>query len=212
MLFLSNHGPQKRGRGSKGTRLNDKVLDEIFDWVNVGYRNKSLKVFVQPKLPLEDLYLHIVSDPAQRRGWVRSGYDGLETSFDILPAYAPPPPLTNKPLYVFRFLPPQGWLHPKAERWVLWDVQQQCVTLTSALQEFCFPRIHPNPDKESFWIVLEIPRDKTSDLVELQMRADDIQPEDIEMGEKDTPEVSFATHLKDKVYRPVHVHTWFNCY
>jgi len=131
---------------------------------------------------------------------VRLGYEGLETSFDVFPAYAPTSALTKTPLYVFRFRLPPGWPHPKDERWVLWDVVRQGVTLTSTLQEFCFSRIVRDQRKNpgAFRIVLAKLEGTMGELVELRMQATDIREQDIEMGELDTPEISFEKYLKGK--------------
>lgn len=136
---------------------------------------------------------------------MRLGAAGLETSFDILPAYAPPTSADSTspppPLYVFRFRPPPGWPgDKKKKRWVLWDVVRQGVTLTDTLQDFCFPQIIPdkkNPDV--FRIVLDNKQGgPLGQLVELRMQATEITPQDIKLGAVDTPEVSFGKYLRGK--------------
>lgn len=101
--LFSNNGPARHCRGSRGTRLNETVLETIFDWVGVGYKNKSLKAFLPPNVPSKDLYLRFLPEPDQPNAWVRVGSEGLDTRFDILPAYAPTSALDNSPLYAFRF-------------------------------------------------------------------------------------------------------------
>jgi hypothetical protein len=201
LTIISNHGPKSRGRGSRGTRLNEKVLEEIFDWIKVGYRDKSLRVFPSPKFspeaPVEGLYLRF--SPDEEHGWVRLGYNGLETSFDIFPAYAPTPDVPNSHLYVFRFRMSPQWPRTRKERWVLWDFMRQRVTLTSTLQEFCFPRIFRVPKfPDAFQILLADPQDIMGGLVEFRMQARDITNSDIEMGCMDTPEVSFGKYMRNK--------------
>jgi len=73
------------------------------------------------------------------------------------------------------------------------------VTLTSTLQEFCFPRIVRAPKfPDAFHIVLADPQDTMGGLVEFRMQALDITTSDIEMGCLDTPEVSFGKYMRNK--------------
>lgn len=83
---------------------------------------------------------------------------------------------------------------------MLWNFVNQRVTLTSTLQDFCFPRLVPARQKypHALYIVLAKPSDTMEEVVELRMQAEEITNEDIEMGEMDTPEVSFETHLRGK--------------
>ena len=197
-LLPSNTGPERRGRGGRGTRLNEKVLEEIFGWAKVRYENKSLKILNPKAAPPQGSYLRFLPD--QKYGRVQLGYEGLETSFDIFPAYAPTPNGQDGSLYVFRFRLPPGWPRPKEERWVLWDVVWERVALTSTLQGFCFPRLvrarKENPD--AFRIVLAKPGDTMVKLMELRMQATDIKGQDIEMEGLDSPEISFEKHRKGK--------------
>lgn len=129
---------------------------------------------------------------------MRAGYEGLDTSFDVFPAYAPPSHLenSNAAQYVFRFLPPKGWPGPAEKRWVLWDFTRQCVTLTSTLQDYCFPRlVEDSQAPHPFWMKLERPDHKHS-LVELNLDAADLTKADIAMGDLDTPGVSFGKGRK----------------
>ncbi|KAF4539225.1 uncharacterized protein LTHEOB_10389 [Lasiodiplodia theobromae] len=199
VVAIHNNGPKGRGRGSKGTRLNEKVLGEIFSWAKVGHRNKSLKVFNSAKPPHGDLYLRFLPDPGQERGWVRAGYEGLDTSFDVFPAYAPPSHYedSNTVQHVFRFLLPKGWPGSAEKRWVLWDFTRQCVTLTSTLQDYCFPRlVEDSQAPHPFWIRLETP---DGHLVEPNLDAADLTSADIAMGDLDTPGVSFGKSRKKRL-------------
>lgn len=184
-------------------------MGDIFKWANVGYENKSLKVSSKTA-PKEGLYLRFM--PELDHAWVRVGSKGLETSFDVFPAYAPTPAVANTPLYVFRFRQPMEWPDErKAHRWVLWNTIRQRVTLTDALHEFCFVRIVPPGKRKqetqatfTFQVVMANLRDKggqgsaVGELVDLRMQAAEILEEDIAMGEPDTPEVSFGVHRKGK--------------
>ena len=141
---------------------------------------------------------------------MRVGSEGLETAFDVFPAYAPTPALAKSkfPLYVFRFRQPDGWPDERqAQRWVLWDVARDGVVLTDEPQELCFVRmIRPKKveDASAFSIVLEDPEAKTGrrkslgQLKELLLMASGIEQEDFFIGEFDTPEVSFGKHFSNR--------------
>lgn len=132
---------------------------------------------------------------------MRADYDGLNTSFDVFPAYAPPSHLkdSNTVQYVFRFLRPKDWPGPAEKRWVLWDFTRQCVTLTSTLQDYCFPRlVEDSQAPHPFWIKLE-KSDHKHNLVELNLDAADLTKADIAMGDLDTPGVSFGKGRKRRL-------------
>ncbi|RFU31367.1 hypothetical protein B7463_g4983, partial [Scytalidium lignicola] len=205
-IAIHNNGRERHGRGangSRGSRLNEYVLGEIFSWIDIGYRSKWLKVSQPKAVHGKGLYLRF--PPDEEHGWVRLGHKGLETSFDVIPACAPTSTMPNSHMnYVFRFNPPRGWPRPKKEKWVLWDVVKQCVYLTSTLQEYCFPRIiWDKKNTDAFRIVLPDHQITNAQgamggLVEFRMQATEIIEEDIEMGVVDTPEVSFEKYLKGK--------------
>lgn len=130
---------------------------------------------------------------------MRAGYEGLDTSFDVFPAYAPPSHYedSNTVQHVFRFLLPKGWPGPTEKRWVLWDFTRQCVTLTSTLQDYCFPRlVEDSQAPRPFWIRLETP---DGHLVEPNLDAADLTSADIAMGDLDTPGVSFGKSRKKRL-------------
>lgn len=183
---------------SKGIRLNERVLGDIFGWAGVIHKNKSVKAFQSQPESSRDMYLRF--PPDHDCAWVRLGTEGLETSFDIFPAYASSSSSNNTFLYVFRFHLPPNWPGPKEKRWVVWDAVQQRVTLTSNLQQSCFARIMRNRkrDPENFHIVVEIPEGELSGLWELRMQAMNLSEQDIKMGNFDTPEVSFQKYVRHR--------------
>lgn len=162
--------------------------------------SKSLKVSPSRGVPEQGLYLRFLPEQDRHMAYVRVGHEGLDTRFDILPAYAPTPNLKNKPLYIFRLQIPSEWQCPKRQQWVLWDSIGQVVSLTDKVESLCMVSImrcrmnKPEP----FRIVVSTRRDDVEDLVELRMTADDLNEADIAMGFMDTPEVSFGKYLKGK--------------
>lgn len=172
----------------KGIRLNERVLRDIFSWAGVIHQKKSLKAFQPHPESSKDLYLRF--PPDQDCAWVRPGNEGLETSFDIFPAYASSS--TSKALlYVFRFHFPPNWPGSKEKQWVAWDALQQRVTLTSTLQESCFTRIMQRKNGENFQILVEIPEEGSIRLWALQLHA-------MNPGGQDTPGVSFQKYGIEK--------------
>ncbi|KDB28231.1 hypothetical protein H109_00014 [Trichophyton interdigitale MR816] len=218
VVGIHTNGSDLRRGNSKGCRLTETVLEQVFRWLGAHYENKTLRVFPSNNAPPEGLYLRF--PPFSQHGWVRLGEEGLETTFDIFPAYAPTSNLTGKPTYVFRFRQPHGWPQSRREqRWVLWDFVRQVVTLTDKLQDCCFPyliRIEskknskktPTNNSEMFRIVLQ--RNDPDNpagvgkLVEFRMTNSLLKEEDIEMGELDTPEVAFEKHYINKSAKVCH--------
>ncbi|KAK2882525.1 hypothetical protein FQN49_000251 [Arthroderma sp. PD_2] len=219
VVGIHTNGSDPRYRISKGCRLNENALEQVFRWLGVSYENKSLKVFPSKATPSEGLYLRF--PPYEQHGWVRLGKKGLDTTFDVFPAYAPTANLGEKPRYVFRFRQPHGWPQPrKGQQWVLWDFVRQVVTLTDKLQDCSFPRIvRVEPKKNSkkdpkknlgessdmFRIVLERkdpenPADMGK-LTEFRMAKSMLKEEDIEMGDVDTPEVGFVKHFSNSTVK-----------
>ncbi|EGD87058.1 hypothetical protein H112_05580 [Trichophyton rubrum D6] len=212
VIGIHTNGSDLHRGNSKGCRLSETVLEQIFHWLGVSHEEKTLRVFPSKDAPPEGLYLRF--PPFEEHGWVRLGEKGLETTFDIFPAYAPTSNLTGKPTYVFRFRHPRGWPQSREkQRWVLWDYVRQVVTLTDKLEDCCFPylvRIEPKKNSkkkptnssETFRIVLERkdpgnPAD-IGQLVEFRMANFLLKEEDIEMEEMDTPEVGFMKHYINK--------------
>jgi hypothetical protein len=176
-------------KGAKGARLNEKALFEIFSWAGVGYSNKSLKAFHIKESPPQGVYLQLLPD--QKYARTKLGLEGLDTRFDVFPAYAPTSTGdAPQPQFVFRFRLPPNWPRPKEEQWVLWDVGRQGVTLTSALQELCFPELYQGPRDQKngcLGIRLRLPT-HSYNVMHLRMRA----PEAEEQGSKtENPTVWF---------------------
>lgn len=193
---LSNNGPSRPGKGSKGARLSCKTIEQIFDWVGLSSRGKFLRA--TESKDIDPLYLHFL--PGEDYAWVHLTTQGLDTSFDVFPAYAPTSRLKSSMLYVFRYIHHTSTAE-SIQRWVLWDVAGKGVTLTEVLQDYCFPRLVTKPSApDKFWVVLEDTNGgRLSTLVELRMDPTSITHWDRQMGELDGPGVSFLNHSKNKV-------------
>ncbi|OJJ46600.1 hypothetical protein ASPZODRAFT_16354 [Penicilliopsis zonata CBS 506.65] len=206
VVAIHNNAPRPRQKGSRGARLSEPTLREIFGWAQVGYTDKALRVLQLKPAFGQDMYLRLA--PEEEYACVRLGRDGLDTSFDIFPAYAPASAVENHPLHVFRFRPPEDWPRMNNKQlWVLWDIMQKAVSLTTTLQDYCFVRIvnasdrkvqKKNGGEEGVHIVLVNPMGDMGELVELRMGDSMIKAEDIEMGDVETHEVSFEKHRRGK--------------
>ncbi|KAK6538242.1 hypothetical protein TWF694_011121 [Orbilia ellipsospora] len=109
---------------------------------------------------------------------------------------------SKDPLYVFRFKHPPDWPEERRdEKWVLWDATDDTVALTEHLQEYCFVKFVKKKKKEldsPFNVVLPI---TSKDLVELRMQAAEITPQDIELGNRETSEISFEKHARGRAVK-----------
>ncbi|KAH8647459.1 hypothetical protein BGZ60DRAFT_535345 [Tricladium varicosporioides] len=193
VVGIHNHRPESKGKGSRGTRLSLKVLFDIFEWANVGWKSKALKVW-DPTAPREGLYLRFTESFEEAR--VRVSTDGLETTFDIIPAYTMPTTAQKQPLYIFIFKQPDGWTK-KCGQWVRWlppdGSEQGKVTLIDRLRDSCLVRIMKENDN-AFRIVRVTEANK---LMELRMTATDINFDDLQLGiEQEFSEVSFGKYFK----------------
>ncbi|KAJ5435576.1 hypothetical protein N7445_006461 [Penicillium cf. griseofulvum] len=200
VVAIHNHGPKMAGRGSRGTRLNLKVLLQIFEWAGILHRDKCLKVFNKTRSPKGDeLYLRFT--PGRKFARVQKGQNGLETSFDVFPAYAPASSLPTAARYVFRYK--QASISDSKE-WVRWDVLQQRVRPTSQVEEACFPQIKYDKDTQKYPNVFRVlfpdqVKEKGNDKVmELRMDASLLRDEDIEVGKMDVPGISFGKYYENK--------------
>ncbi|KAL6895727.1 hypothetical protein HDV57DRAFT_22696 [Trichoderma longibrachiatum] len=196
---------------ARGTRINEKVLDEICGWLKIGFFSKAIQASITNKIPKEQR-LYLVFTPDSERAVVRLGHNQKHvTKFDILPAYAPSSnsDFPNDFRWVFRLRPKTG--PPPEERWVLWNADRHLVSLTSKLRGFCAASLleykSPKPgepemkaDQKFYYIYLEMTnhQGESTELRELRMRAADLTARDLRMGIFETPEVFFARHKRGK--------------
>ncbi|KAJ5737649.1 uncharacterized protein N7483_002774 [Penicillium malachiteum] len=191
VVAIHNNGPVKRGKGSSGARLNANLLKQVFQWADIIQHNKALKVdSADKKDPHPDpLYLHFPSD--EEYAWVHWGEDGLDTAFDVFPAYASTPIAPINMLHVFQHCPPSDWSEDrKTQKWVLWDVMTQGVTLTDTLQQFCFVELNQFKKTRLFSVIIRAKDGKKSELWQLVLNSDGLTDLDRQMGTYDGAGVS----------------------
>ncbi|PTB65480.1 hypothetical protein BBK36DRAFT_1170207 [Trichoderma citrinoviride] len=209
-VAIHNYG-HNLNEAARGSRINEKMLNEICGWLNIGFFSKAIQASITNKVRLDQrLYLIFIED--SDRAVVRLGYDEESvTKFDILPAYAPPSnyDFPNDFRYTFRLSPKTGSLPD--ERWVLWNADRHTVSLTSKLRGFCAATLleykAPKPgqpemraDQKFYYIHLEMTnhQGESTELRELRMRAADLTARDLRMKTFETPEIFFARHKRGK--------------
>ncbi|KAK4078601.1 uncharacterized protein Triagg1_2932 [Trichoderma aggressivum f. europaeum] len=205
-IAIHNYGRSDNKKISRGTRINEKLLDEVYGWLQIGLYDKALQASRNISGPLQER-LYLVFTPDSNHAVVRLGYDQeIVTKFDILPAYAPPSNygFPNDFRYVFRIKSEVG--NPPEKRWVLWNAARQTVSLTSSLRDFCFvslleDKVQKIVDLEKiYYIHVEMKNDQgeSTELKELRMRAADLTESDIVLDSLETPEVFFERHKRGK--------------
>lgn len=192
ILCNSNHAPESIGKGNRGTRLNLKVLLDVFRWANVGWKSKAVKVW-DPSAPPQGLYLRFSDYYEEAR--VRVAADNLETAFDIVPAYTQPTTAKKLPCYVFIFKQPKQ-RENGPPKWVRWDSSGQKVTLTEKLRDSCLVRIMKQANG-AIRIVRAIGTGDKMELKELRMAATRFSLDDFNAGlEREYSEVHFGNYSK----------------
>ncbi|KAB8254986.1 hypothetical protein BDV32DRAFT_7773 [Aspergillus pseudonomiae] len=207
VVAIHNNGEPgtRTGTGTgKGARVNASMLEWIFDSTGALHRNKALRAVAslakKPAVELADpVYLHFL--PYEKYACTHWGTEGLNTTFNVFPAYAPTPLVSASTLYVFQHVQPHDWPgERKKEKWVLWDVISGGVKLTDTPQSFCFPRLkEPRKARRIFMVVFEM--DDTDDLQCLVMNGDDISELDRRMGDFDGSRIEFRKYKKGKDYK-----------
>ncbi|KAJ5400298.1 hypothetical protein N7465_010787 [Penicillium sp. CMV-2018d] len=201
VVAIHNNGSTRRGRGSSGARLNASVFKQIFQWAGLIQHHKALKA--DPEKKQEDphpdpLYLHFL--PNEDYAWVHWGEEGLNTAFDVFPAYASTPLAPATMLHVFQHRPPSDWPEDrKMQQWVLWDVMTQGVTLTDTLQRFCFVELKQSKRGKMFSVVVKANDDGVNQaLLGLVLNGDELTNSDRQMGTYDGAGASLDGYISGK--------------
>ncbi|KAH8808632.1 hypothetical protein F5884DRAFT_900848 [Xylogone sp. PMI_703] len=151
VIGIHNNGPSGRGRGSRATRLNEKVLRRIFKWVGVGYESRALKAWSPKADPRGGLYLQF--RPGDDEAWLGRGPDSPPTRFDVLPAYTRPGKLEpEQALYAFYY---KDAVNLDKGKWVAWRWEQEKAELKDIVTNHSLVSLREMPKKEGFKIVLE---------------------------------------------------------
>ncbi|KAL2862417.1 uncharacterized protein BJX67DRAFT_385669 [Aspergillus lucknowensis] len=116
---------------ARGVRLTFDIFEKIFERTGVGYHSTVLRTNDQSP-PEKALYLRFTEYAPF--GLVHLGRDGLNTSFDILPAVSIP---GKDPQFVFRFIKPAKWRGEEPLLWVRWEPDRNRATLSATLHPDC---------------------------------------------------------------------------
>ncbi|KAI1088291.1 hypothetical protein F5B19DRAFT_486041 [Rostrohypoxylon terebratum] len=217
VVAVHNYGFEKKGQGNRGSRLNLDVWHTIFNWINIGWHDKSLyyrgsEIFT--------MHLHIPRDPnsdnkPSDEGKVRVGQPGLvETSFDILPVSARPQANEVNAVYGFSLRPlrcKKGSNKMKAATsppiWVRWDPMkgsQGSVSTTKRFDVRCEVKITTLIAQPGKPFAIQVQCGES--LKQVCMGMDDLDDgallmlEDSPQSYEDTSEITFIPSRKDKLF------------
>ncbi|KAI1409213.1 hypothetical protein F5Y13DRAFT_182117 [Hypoxylon sp. FL1857] len=214
VVAIHNYGAENKGQGNRGSRLNLNVWRTIFEWVGVGWHNKSLH-YRGP--PTYSMHLHLPQDyelgsATFNEGRVRIGKPGLvETRFDILPVAAKPKAKELDAAYGFLLRPVDTnggtarSLATSPVNWVRWDPKKDKVSLTKRFDGRCevkIPQLIVQPGKP-----FAIKAQDEDNWKQVRMDIKLLDKEDLELLEEDaqsyedTSEISFVSLTKDKPFR-----------
>ncbi|KAI0836967.1 hypothetical protein F5Y06DRAFT_288220 [Hypoxylon sp. FL0890] len=214
VVAIHNYGEESKGQGNRGSRLNLNVWRTIFEWVGVGWHDKSLH-YRGPKT--YSMHLHLPQtfqrdSDISNEGRVRVGKPGrVDTVFDILPVASKPKAKELDAGYGFllrpmshnggttRNLPPTSPFN-----WVRWDPKKGKVSLTRRFDGRCEVKLPPLIAQSGKPFAIQA-RDgdcwkqvrmdmKRLDEGDLELLGDD--PQNFE----DTSEISFVSLTKDKPF------------
>ncbi|KAI1207622.1 uncharacterized protein F4807DRAFT_469139 [Annulohypoxylon truncatum] len=217
-VAIHNYGPERKGQGNRGSRLNFSVWRTIFKWVNVGWRDKSLHYrgsstyIMHLHLPRDSIFRNAASN----EGRVRVGKPGrIETLFDVLPVSARPEAKELNAGYGFSLRTPlcpnNGSTKTKTATsplvWVRWDPAKGMkgrVSLTKRFDDRCevkIPTLIAQPGRpfsiqaqdEDSWKEVRMKMEHVGEEV-LELLDDDPQ------SSHDTSEISFIPLTKDKLF------------
>ncbi|KAI1211520.1 uncharacterized protein F4807DRAFT_417933 [Annulohypoxylon truncatum] len=210
VVAIHAYGGRGRSKRSRGTRISFELLETVYKRAGLGYFSKVLKASQTKKdgeavkYP-KGLYLRFPGPGSRAR--VRLGADGLQTTFDVLPAATQPSsgPAKRIVYYAFRF-------HAKNRRWVLWNSDQKTVSLVSSPHPACLVRLSDGKKFTTSFQVACARREGSRPEVLLQLGTKRLRIEDEDMGiAAETSEVVLAEfpamqmHPKAGFYN----HFWF---
>src|SRR5215469_16477601 len=185
-VYASNHGKDGDKIKSRGTRLSLKVLQKIFEWMEVGRTASALKA-VDDKAPSSHgLYLTFPNYSAY--GFVQRGknMEGTRIELDVFPAETWPAwgeiPLESSS-YAF-CLPCRSSPTTHQDHWLLWDFHAGSIKLTEHIQPSCFVLIRGTESEDfplgkEFFLVV---RDENVGTMEVKWGTDRIDPKDLNLG------------------------------
>ncbi|KAI1136478.1 hypothetical protein F5Y05DRAFT_391420 [Hypoxylon sp. FL0543] len=226
VVAIHNYGAENKGQGNRGSRLNLNVWRTIFEWVGVGWHNKSLHYRGSKAY---SMHLHLPQTYQQdcaisNEGRVRVGNRGrVDTVFDIIPVAAKPIAKDSDAGLGFVLQPTSlstgsAGSSPAASHtnWVRWDPQRNKVSLTKRFDGRCEVKIQElfsQPGKPfkiqaqdgASWKQVKMDM-KYLDKADLELLDQDLQ------RFEDTSEISFVPLRKDKVRTVTYLlHSFMPC-
>ncbi|KAI1371258.1 hypothetical protein F4677DRAFT_457232 [Hypoxylon crocopeplum] len=205
VVAIHNYGAETQSQGNRGSRLSLKVWRTIFEWLDVGWYNKSLHYRGSPTC---SMHLHLPYNLTEE-GRVRVGKPGkIETLFDVLPVAAKPKAKELDAAY--------GFILRSADQdvedfgtvvtmWVRWDPKKERLSLTQHFDHRCevkLPQVITQPGKP-----FEIQVYDGDSWKQVRMTMECLDEGDLELLEEDpqsfedTSEISFVPITKKKLFQ-----------
>jgi len=181
-------------------------MRDVFRWAGIDRFHKRLRV-QQPGAHPDGLYLHFAEEYTigdDQVGKVYVGADGMDTTFDVLLAEAPPNPRLRelRPRFVLMARVPwaghQREYEDQGEDWVVWDLDGGKVSLSSNFHPWCLVRLEEAPGG-AFTIVVY--REEQKILMRLRMDISALTELQMKMGRRDVNGISFARAIRGKKYK-----------
>ncbi|KAF2795303.1 hypothetical protein K505DRAFT_374011 [Melanomma pulvis-pyrius CBS 109.77] len=149
VVAIHNQNQRSEGRGSRGTRLNESVLRQIFEWAAIPYASRAIKAY-NSKAPRAGVYFHI-RNPDTELSVIIDPTPQQVSKFDVIPAYAPPgASRTSQPLYALYHGDPAG---SNCGQWVHWMQEKEVGELRPTFMNACMFQIRNKPTEKGFKIV-----------------------------------------------------------
>ncbi|KAI0179867.1 hypothetical protein GGR52DRAFT_568634 [Hypoxylon sp. FL1284] len=208
VVAIHNYGMKSGEKGNRGSRLNLNAWRAIFEWVEVGWYEKSLhyRGFAPYSMHLHMRQFKSAGE-VDGEGRVRVGRPGLvETLFDILPVAARPEAKEVEAKFGF-ILRPKG---PGAEKskkedptWVRWNPRRNQVSLTKHFDAHCEVKLRLIIDKANDPFMIQVQDGDSWKMVQMSMG--DLDEGDLELLDnaqsfEDTSGISFVPTTTKKLF------------
>ncbi|KAK4112068.1 hypothetical protein N656DRAFT_845391 [Canariomyces notabilis] len=208
VVAIHNHGQNSSGR-SRGTRLNLRVMRDIFRWASIDCFSQKLRI-QQQGAHVDGLYLHFAKDYTmgdEQVGKLSIGTEGMDTTLVVLLAETPPASRMGviTPRYALLARTPWAGLKPEeyeyhGRNWVVWDVDGGRVLLSRSFHPWCLFRLD-KATAGTFHIVLYREKQGKESLVRLRMDTSSLTDLQIMLGRREVNGISFVRAIRGKKYK-----------
>ncbi|KAJ2989284.1 hypothetical protein NUW58_g3546 [Xylaria curta] len=209
VVAIHNHGKNESGK-SRGTRLNLRVMRDIFRWAGINRFSKRLRIQQVGAHP-DGVYLHFAKDYTigkDQVGRVYIGPDSMDTTFDVLLAETPPTSRLGELRPCFALMARVPWAEKldeyedKGDNWVVWDIDDRKVLLSKDFHPWCLMRLEDAP-AGTFNVVIYREGKGQAQEVLMRLKVDTSSLTELEMmlGRQDVDGISFVKAIRGKKYK-----------